>query len=489
MIRPALFLLTVALTTGLGRAADPPAKPTVVPLDFVLLDGDSPVRLSLQAEVDGVPVSTLWANAFAKLFAYHDRNGDGSLDSKETATLPSARAIRQALGSGFTPPTNSAPELTELDCDKDGKVSPTELAGYYTSAGLGNVMVGVGRLPATDELTQGLVKQLDTDGDGVLGEKEWKAAVDILKKLDKNDDELIGAGELSAKVVYPGAAGTQLLTPPLTGATTPDLLVRCPLLLLPADKKDIGWTTELAKRSPKLKAPDLSTWREKSSAKEWGVKLSDKSPSADRFSLQGSTVRVEGWVTTGKLAEAMETVRKQLIAQLDTPEPTEGSSRRTPAGLKWLVPTADKDADGKLDRKELDAWLDLQGHFCRGQVFVTILDGGGLFELIDTNHDGALSVRELRTAWDTLTTAGCTRDGKCDPKKLPRVLLAVASTGYPQAITIAARRGPDWFRAMDRNGDGDVSKREFTGLPEVFAEFDTDKDGLLSADEAEKAKK
>ena len=40
---------------------------------------------------------------------------------------------------------------------------------------------------------------------------------------------------------------------------------------------------------------------------------------------------------------------------------------------------------------------------------------------------------------------------------------------------------------MDRNVDGDVSRREFTGQVDVFNKLDLDKDGLLSPDEAEKA--
>lgn len=37
---------------------------------------------------------------------------------------------------------------------------------------------------------------------------------------------------------------------------------------------------------------------------------------------------------------------------------------------------------------------------------------------------------------------------------------------------------------MDRNGDGDVSRREFIGPPEVFDQLDLDWDGLLDAWEA-----
>jgi hypothetical protein len=40
---------------------------------------------------------------------------------------------------------------------------------------------------------------------------------------------------------------------------------------------------------------------------------------------------------------------------------------------------------------------------------------------------------------------------------------------------------------MDRNRDGDVSSREFLGPAEVFRRLGTDADGLLTAEEAERA--
>jgi hypothetical protein len=38
---------------------------------------------------------------------------------------------------------------------------------------------------------------------------------------------------------------------------------------------------------------------------------------------------------------------------------------------------------------------------------------------------------------------------------------------------------------MDRNRDGDVSRREFLGPRESFDRLDRDKDGLIDSDEAE----
>jgi hypothetical protein len=40
---------------------------------------------------------------------------------------------------------------------------------------------------------------------------------------------------------------------------------------------------------------------------------------------------------------------------------------------------------------------------------------------------------------------------------------------------------------MDVNGDGDVSEREWLGSMEDFRKIDTDGDGLISVEEAEKA--
>ena len=41
---------------------------------------------------------------------------------------------------------------------------------------------------------------------------------------------------------------------------------------------------------------------------------------------------------------------------------------------------------------------------------------------------------------------------------------------------------------MDRNRDGDVSRREFLFGEELFRKIDTDGDGLISPEEAEKAR-
>ena len=67
--------------------------------------------------------------------------------------------------------------------------------------------------------------------------------------------------------------------------------------------------------------------------------------------------------------------------------------------------------------------------------------------------------------------------------------MMVASDGYPASFARTTTGDIDWFRKMDRNSDGDISRREFSGAIEVFSKLDLDRDGLISPDEARRIEK
>jgi len=133
-------------------------------------------------------------------------------------------------------------------------------------------------------------------------------------------------------------------------------------------------------------------------------------------------------------------------------------------------------------------------------------EGKGLFELLDTDGDGRLSVREMRNAVKLLAELDRDGDGAISRAEIPRCSQATFRMGpagngvrRQQGLAIVfdsalpdggpqppkPARGPEWFRKMDRNGDGDVSRREFLGTDEQFRAIDTDGDGLISVEEAE----
>ncbi|MBN9118511.1 MAG: hypothetical protein J0I06_05015 [Planctomycetes bacterium] len=511
----AFAALGLAVLVGKPAAEAEKVSPRADALDLLVL-GAAPARLELRVEIDGAPVPAVWDQTFAALLAFHDRNGDGALDAKEAGRLPSAFALRQVLWGQIVPYSGTAPAFTDLDLNADGKVSGAELADYYRRAGLGGVTVGVGKPPATEALTDALLKHLDTNKDGAVDGAEWRAAADALRKLDKNDDELIGPGELVEKIAYPGATGAILCSAPSPAGKPDPTTDAFPLVVLPLRTADTHWVTAVAARREKAKAPAiepdaLAALRKNAPAAAWRVQLdtrakdapvlraADGTPPADaRLRYSAGSVRLELRADGGKLKEQTAAAAKSfaaLFAECDKNADgalDEKELAAPKAGpFKQMAVTADRDGDGKLSEKELRVWLDLYEHIAKGHAFLTVLDhGAGLFELLDADRDGALSVRELRSAWGRLRETGCATEKGFDRTKLPRQIRAAVNHGHPlTALGKPVRTGPAWFLAMDRNGDGDVSPREWMGEPDVFRKLDADGDGLLSAAEAEKAPK
>ncbi|MDA1232497.1 MAG: hypothetical protein O2856_17115, partial [Planctomycetota bacterium] len=176
------------------------------------------------------------------------------------------------------------------------------------------------------------------------------------------------------------------------------------------------------------------------------------------------------------------------------------------SGVTANFAAVDFNSDAMVTRDEVFSFAKRDQMAVASRIEVSVKqDGKTLFGLLDKNSDRRLSVRELRTGSSVLKPYDFNQDNKVADSELGTEFVLTISLGRPEFRRISgpgdmmsmqmeagdailpgseSLAGPEWFRRMDRNQDGDVSPREFLGTETQFAQIDTDHDRLLSANEA-----
>ncbi|MGL4551446.1 MAG: hypothetical protein ACRC33_09690 [Gemmataceae bacterium] len=541
-MRGLMLAALLACGAAVVPAADPPGDDVQ---DVVFLGDARPVFVRLHVRSGDGGAFAGYDAFMDRLFRYLDRDGSGGLSRTEASRAPSVAQLNQYLtGNPYIVEARRAGMTTpftgeELDADKDARVTPEELKAYYQGNGVGSLLVTNRTAdaggPADGDVLFGL---LDADRDGRLSRAELQAADAGLMRLDQDDDELVSATELGVRPAQAPQPEAAVAAMPAAEKAAPrygmELVPRGDRRLaarMDAARKvverydkdkdgrlteaEVGFAREaFAKldrnRDRKLDALEIGRWLTGTPDTEQTISLAAPTaparrpagvPAGNVMTMGGLQLTVLGEPLTAGLAFDY---KGQLLGQFRTFDVDKLGflTRRQVDGetggfMRAIIAVADRNLDGRMTRQELVDYLDLVRSAALGQVSITLSSSGQrerLFQALDENGDGYLSMRELRNAWQRLSPFDADRAGVIARAALPtqvRLTVGRGGTGrQPDAGPADAgrpvpTRGPLWFRKMDRNGDGDVSRVEWLGGPEDFARADENGDGLIGVDEAE----
>ncbi len=561
---PPALLVALAVATAPAPGDDPPAPaPSAATFaalgddavqDLVILGESVPIFLRVRVMLGDRPFRAVWAEGARDLHALLDRDGDGRLTTEE--------AEKDGLAALLAPAGSPAPARGRAEVDvspKDGVISVDELIEALRATA-GPFRLRVEGL--ADRRTDALFDHLDRDKDGQLVRSELDAIVGSLRRLDRDADELIDAGEvngLGALVAapMPGRPARDPAVPTVLALAPGESPVRLARMLL--KKYDTGSSQGTGNRDSRLSPEEFAipagafaaadaNGDGTLNAEELRVYLSetrrdailDVALSPDGSGRALARVRVEdGGLQVRQLAEGVveidvglirldihvddgageaEAARRGFRARFEAADANEDGyleeaeltqDNGQPSPLAVLFKALDRDGDEKVYPRELDDHVARQAVAARGRLTLTASnEGRALFGILDRDRDRRLGAREVLDASARVSAIDRDHDGRVIPEEIPHQIqltlirgdlstLLAPPAGNPALamppraggvrMTSRPAAGPSWFRKMDRNHDGDVSRREFLGAREKFDRLDRDHDGLVAPDEAEAA--
>jgi hypothetical protein len=526
----AALTLTAALSTQAN--ADPKAgdNDSAAIHRLVYLGRSGPLFLKLDLTIDGQPISEFRRSYVLRQFEQFDKDSDGSLSPVEAAAVPSfgkSANGERLLGDDWKLLDNSP---------TDGQLSLAELLPHYETF-MGPPFSLTRRIQ--DGLADvDLVAQLDTTDDRSISEDELKSGHEALRLLDLDDDETISAAELAP--LSDPAGQPSFVTESEDGQQA------YPFVLLSADANLPAIADQILKQYDRSLSEDATPSETSPTDDSPGELDRDEIPASygQLLRFDGDRNRT---LSASELVEALRQPGESLAVTVAMPKysrPTVSQPRLRDRPIEFSIKrwagassdtinffriqmlridadknryldrqefggldlegatfdTVDRDGNDQVVAGEIVAWLEERASLSQLRVIMRVdLQRQSLFEILDTNSDQRLTRREFLLGPEQIAAFDTNRNQSLDAAEIEsryHVTFELARPGLiPNSQTMMQQGsnspvlqgsidGPEWFRRMDLNQDGDVSRREFLGPASDFVRFDTDRDGALSAEEA-----
>jgi Ca2+-binding EF-hand superfamily protein len=537
----AALLLSVAVVPADeivgGRAGDPAtagspggAVAASETRDAVLMLETGPLLVRLQISLNGVSLQAVQEAYIERLFQSLDTDRNGKLSRDELTRSP--------LRSTPTKPTNSF--LQQLEGERTASRKDLE----KDVDKLASVPVTFRQDNSAADKDQELFNGFDVDQSGQVEPGEMRTAALRILERDSDRDQCITFDELTLAQQDPLAVNLVFprMDPNRPSPTKSEFFRDTAVSITPRDlvqkydanrdqklsAGELHWTperlklldsdrdgyvskaeaTDVSKLTPDLElAVDLSPAEDVEAVRvlSAGGAEKEESPRADlaRYRIGGVALTFT-FRKTDPVEDAVATAMR-IFNQVDTDAngylDADESRTRGTYFFEHAFQEGDRNDDGKLFGDEMKAFVTARAEPVANTCRINIYNMGyGYFQRLDKSGDGRISIREMRTVEQTLREMAGSGGGPLTRSTSGLHLYVEFVRGsyqlfgptdgmVAQTATFSERPavGPDWFQAMDRNSDGDLTFNEFLGHLEDFHTLDADSDGLIDFKEAERA--